>query len=74
MNEDRAERIAASLEDQFHKCRKEADTYLANGRNGEWNISDRTVDTVLKFVRAGVQLAGMVARLDAMKNRKSNPQ
>jgi acetate kinase len=71
MTEDRTERVSAALETQFHICRKETDAYLSAVRTSDGVISPGCIGDFLKFVRVNAQLAGVIARLDAVKNRNS---
>jgi hypothetical protein len=73
MTEDRTERVSASLEAQFHICRKETDAYLARSKDvHDGRIG--SIDDFLKLVRVNAQLAGAIARLDGVKNRNSKTQ
>jgi hypothetical protein len=74
MTEDRTERVSASLEAQFNSCRKEADAYLSTAKTSDGEFSEYRIDNFLKLVRINAQLAGIIARLDAMKNRNSKTQ
>jgi len=73
-NQDRGERIAAALEDQFHMCRREADFWLARRRSEKGDISRFDLEGLLHLVRTNAQLAQVIARIDAAKNRKTNTQ
>jgi hypothetical protein len=70
MDEDRTERVSASVEAQFHACRKEADAYLSTAKTSSGEFTEYRIDNFLKLVRMNAQLAGIIARLDA-KNRNS---
>jgi hypothetical protein len=70
----RRERIAISLEEQFHTCRKEADVWLERNRNDEGHLYDNMLDGLIKLVRVNAQLASVIARIDAAKNRNSKTQ
>ena len=75
MENNRIETVSASLEEQFHTCRRETEAFLSGikeRRNGK--LSSDYVDEFLKLVRANVLLAGMIARLDGVKNRNSKTQ
>ena len=74
MDEDRTERVSASVEAQFHACRKEADAYLSTAKTSGGFFTDDRIDSFLKLVRINAQLAGIIARLDDVKNRKSKTQ
>lgn len=71
MTEDRNERISASLEAQFNSCRKEADAYLSTAKTSGGVFPEERINNFLKLVRANAQLAGIIARLDDVKNRNS---
>jgi hypothetical protein len=71
MDEDRTERVSASLEAQFDSCRKEADAYLPAAKNSSGVLTADRIDNFLKLVRVNAQLAGIIARLDDVKNRNS---
>jgi hypothetical protein len=45
MDNDRTERVSASLEAQFDTCRKETDAYLSYVRLSDGKISPGCVDT-----------------------------
>jgi len=70
----RRERIAISLEEQFHTCRKEADTFLTNNRSKAGGIDYYRLDGLVKLIRVNAQLASVIARIDAAKNRNSKTQ
>jgi hypothetical protein len=72
--QERRERIAASLEAQLHACRRETDIYLTTYRTETGVLYYSRVDDVVKLMRATAQLANVIARLDAVKNRGSIPQ
>jgi hypothetical protein len=74
MDDDRTERVSASLEAQFDTCVKQVDGYLSRVRDDEGVISPGCFDTYLKLVRMNAQLAGTIARLDNVKNRNSKTQ
>jgi len=74
MEEDRAERISASLEAQFHACQKEADVCLSTAKNSSGDFMEHKFGSFLRLVRVNVQLAGVIAQLDAAKNRNSKTQ
>jgi hypothetical protein len=74
----RTERIAAGLERHFEHCdarlRDCNSSVEKSGRFGEWEV-----DTTVKLMKTGVQIAGMIARLEARaaqdsKNSGSIPQ
>jgi hypothetical protein len=71
MNEDRAERIAASLEEQFHSCRKETDNWLTDNRRKDGFLHGSGLPGLLKLWQTNVQLAQAIARIDAAQNRNS---
>jgi hypothetical protein len=71
MTEDRSERISASLEAQFNACRQEADAYLSTAKTPSGEFTEYRIDNFLKLVRINAQLAGVIARLAAEKNRNS---
>jgi hypothetical protein len=71
---ERGERISASLEDQFHMCTREADRWLERGRTDEGYLYMNRLDGLLKLVRTSAQLAQVIARIDGVKNRKTNTQ
>ena len=71
MTEDRTERVSASLEAQFHICRKEADNCLPNAKNSKGEFLEFGFEHFLKLVHLNAQLAGTIARLDSVKNRNS---
>ena len=72
---DRIETVSTSLEAQFHICRKETDIYLSEVRQDHDGVFpyDR-IDDFLKLVRMNAQLAGVIARLETVKNRNSKTQ
>jgi hypothetical protein len=70
----RRERLAVSLEVQFHICRKETDVWLARNRTDEGILYHSKLDGLLKLVRVNAQLASVIARIDAAKNRNSKTQ
>jgi len=74
MSNERTERISASLEAQFNICMKETDGYRALVQEKNGFISPGCFDTFLKLQRMNAQLAGTIARLDAMKNHNSKTQ
>lgn len=87
MNETRrTERIAAGLERQFQSCDDKLKACLDDihekGKFGDWEMN-----AALAFVKASSQVAGVIARLEALtardtaratppasENRGSNPQ
>lgn len=71
MTEDRTERVSASLEAQFHTCRKETEVFLSAVKLDDGTISPGCVGQFLKFVRVNAELAGVIARLGAVKNPNS---
>jgi hypothetical protein len=70
----RRERLAVSLEEQFHICRKETDVWLARNRTDEGYFYSHKLDGLIKLVRVNAQLASVIARIDAAKNRNSKTQ
>jgi hypothetical protein len=74
MDDDRTERVSASLEALFDTCRKETDAYLSYVRLSDGTISPGCVDTFMKLVRMNTQLAATIARLDGVKNRNLKAQ
>ena len=71
MDQDRTERVSASLEVQFNSCRKETDAYLSNAKTTSGEFTEYRIDNFLKLVRINAQLAGIIARLHDVKNRNS---
>jgi hypothetical protein len=71
MDEDRTERVSASLEAQFDNCRKETDAYLSTAKTSSGEFRESRLDSFLKLVRVNAQIAGIIARLDDVKNRNS---
>jgi hypothetical protein len=71
---ERRERIAASLEDQFKVCRSETDKRFALYKTPEGALHHNALESVIKLVRVSAQLANVIARLDGVKNRGSIPQ
>jgi hypothetical protein len=75
MDEDRAERVSASLEAQFDTCRKEADAIISRLKEShEGHFPLMYIDDMIKMARVNAQLAGAIARLDSVKNRNSKTQ
>jgi hypothetical protein len=75
IEQDRIEAVSASLEAQFHICRKETDLYLSEVRTDHEGVFPYSrIDDFLKFVRMNAQLAGVIARLEKSKNRNSKTQ
>jgi hypothetical protein len=72
--EDRGERIAALLEEQFRLCRRETDIWLDKSRTKEGYLYEAGLDGFLKLCRTNAQLAQVIARIDGAKNRKTNTQ
>ena len=58
MDEDRTERVSASVEAQFHACRKEADAYLSTAKTSSGEFTEYRIDNFLKLVRMNAQLRG----------------
>ncbi len=73
-HEDRCERVAASLEKQFHICRRETDAWLANHSGEKGYLHFGSVDDLVKLARVNAQLASAIARIDAARNRNSKTQ
>lgn len=74
ITEQRHERLAASLEQQFHACRRETDIWLERNRTEEGYFYHDKLDGLIKLVRVNAQLAGVIARLGNAKNRNSKTQ
>lgn len=76
IEQDRIETVSASLEAQFHICRKETDAFLSRIKTNDEDGALRATyfDDFLKLVRMNAQLAGVIARLDTVKNRNSKTQ
>jgi hypothetical protein len=75
MEEDRLETVSASLEAQFHICRKETDAYISEVRaDHEGVLPYGRIEDFLKFMRMSAQLAGVIARLETTKTRNSKTQ
>jgi hypothetical protein len=72
--EDRRERVAASLEKQFHACRKETDLWLERSHTEEGYIYTARLDSMLKLFRTSAQLAQVIEQIDRAKNRNSKTQ
>lgn len=73
--EDRIETVSTSLEAQFHICRGEADSYLSTVKDlHDGRFPFGRIDDFLKLVRMNAQLAGVIARLETVKNRNSKTQ
>jgi hypothetical protein len=72
--EDRAERLAAGLEEQFHICRRETDVWLSRCHTDEGYLYPGKLDSLLKLFQVNAQLASVIARIDASKNRNSKTQ
>lgn len=71
MNEDRAERIAASLEEQFHVCRKETDRWLAADRQKDGSLFGPRIGCLLQLWKMNMQLAQAITQVETAKNRNS---
>jgi hypothetical protein len=71
MNEDRAERVSASLEEQFHVCRKEADRWLEDARQKDGSLYGPRIDCLLKLWKMNMQLAQAITQVETAKNRNS---
>jgi hypothetical protein len=72
--EDRAERLAAALEEQFDICRRETAIWLSRSHSDGGYIYPNRLDGILKLFKANAQFAQLIARIDATKNRKSKTQ
>jgi len=67
----RYEKITHGLEKNFEECNGILDSLAANSRrHGGW--SDQDFRNVALFLRASAQLAGVLARVESIKNRGSN--
>jgi hypothetical protein len=71
MDEERAERIATSLEEQFHMCRKETDRWLEDARTKDGSLYGPRIDCLLKLWKTNTQLAQSIARIETAKSRNS---
>lgn len=75
MDDDRTERVSASLEAQFDTCRKETDAIISRLKEShEGSFPLMYIDELIKMARMNAQLAGAIARLDNVKNRNSKTQ
>ncbi|HTT97280.1 MAG TPA: hypothetical protein VMF58_04480 [Rhizomicrobium sp.] len=70
----RAERLAASLEEQFHTCRRETDVWLSRCHSDEGYLYPHKLDGLLKLFHMNAQLASVITRIDAAQNRKTKTQ
>jgi hypothetical protein len=73
-SEDRGERIAAALEEQFHSCRRQTDVWLSRCHSEEGYLYPNKLDGLLKLFQVNAQLASVITRIDAAKNRKTKTQ
>jgi len=69
----RCERVAAALERLFDNCETVvADCFHTTRRRGLYNEED--MRNIACYLKIGAQLAGQIARLEAVRNRGSIPQ
>jgi hypothetical protein len=71
---ERGERLAASLEEQFHICRRETNLWLKAHRADDGYLYHNRLDGLLKLIRTNAQLAQVITQIDRTKNRKTNTQ
>jgi hypothetical protein len=73
-SEERSERLAVSLEEQFHMCRKEGGIWLERNRSKDGGLYDEALEGLLKVARTSAQIAQVITQIDRSKIRKTNTQ
>lgn len=70
----RNEQLAAALEKQFHTACAQTEGWLRTYANPKGVIFSDRLPGLVKLMQVNTQLAGMILRIDAAKNRNSKTQ